>query len=216
MLFSRPSLSTVKRKVENESINSLLWLSCVTRSFIQAIPNVSRQSLIVKMPSVSTVRCAVMDVLIASSAMTRIIARFYLHTLQLRIFYNFFLKELFPVAGQVIRTKVMSSDHIIVILTIFCLTLFGLCFSCFFNCIRKLRADHTVYQVVFLTTIYFITIYFLNKNIIIILNPNRMSKEKSHRLTEKMCCTKRPEDRARERIDLTFLTTRQPKLCLIR
>ncbi|KZS08530.1 putative Neuropilin and tolloid protein 2 [Daphnia magna] len=47
---------------------------------------------------------------------------------------------------KVVRKKVMSSDHIIVILTIFCVTLFGLCFSCFFNCIRKLRADHSIYQ----------------------------------------------------------------------
>lgn len=45
-----------------------------------------------------------------------------------------------------ITKKIMSKDHIIVILTVFCLTLFGLCFSCVFRCVRKLKADHNVYQ----------------------------------------------------------------------
>lgn len=45
-----------------------------------------------------------------------------------------------------ISKKIISKDHIIVILTIFCLTLFGLCFSCVFRCFRKLKADHNVYQ----------------------------------------------------------------------
>lgn len=47
---------------------------------------------------------------------------------------------------QIVNRKIMSKDHIIVILTIFCVTLFGLCFSCLLRCFRKLKADHNVYQ----------------------------------------------------------------------
>ena len=84
----------------------------------------------------------------------------------------------------------MSSDHIIVILTIFCLTLFGLCFSCFFNCIRKLRADHTDYQVP--------PILQHCRNVFTIRNIDRQG------------------DRDQERIDWMSLTTRHLRLFLIR
>lgn len=50
-------------------------------------------------------------------------------------------------SSQVVQKKVMSSDHIVIILTIFCVTLFALCFSCVYRCARKLKADHHVYQV---------------------------------------------------------------------
>lgn len=43
--------------------------------------------------------------------------------------------------------KPMSSSSIVIILTVFCLTLFGMCFSCIYNCVRKLKADHQDYQV---------------------------------------------------------------------
>jgi len=42
--------------------------------------------------------------------------------------------------------KPMSSSSIVIILTVFCLTLFGMCFSCIYNCVRKLKADHHDYQ----------------------------------------------------------------------
>merc|ERR1740128_86841 len=47
---------------------------------------------------------------------------------------------------NVIPKKSMSSGSIAIILTVFCSILFGMCFSCIYNCVRKLRADHHDYQ----------------------------------------------------------------------
>ena len=48
---------------------------------------------------------------------------------------------------KIVHKKAISSDHIIIILTILSVTIFGLCFGCFYKCFLKLRADHHVYQV---------------------------------------------------------------------
>jgi hypothetical protein len=50
-----------------------------------------------------------------------------------------------PKTGTVADT--LRADHIIIILVIFCLILFGMCFTLIFNCVRKLIHDHRIIQV---------------------------------------------------------------------
>ncbi|XP_071448661.1 neuropilin and tolloid-like protein 2, partial [Hetaerina americana] len=40
----------------------------------------------------------------------------------------------------------MQSEHIIIIMVMFCLILFGMCFAFVFNCVRKLVRDHRIMQ----------------------------------------------------------------------
>ena len=47
---------------------------------------------------------------------------------------------------KVVTKNIFFSHHIIIILSIGCIIMFGMCFNCFYKCFRKLRADHNVYQ----------------------------------------------------------------------
>ena len=50
-----------------------------------------------------------------------------------------------PKTGTLADT--LKEEHIIIILVIFCLILFGMCFTFIFNCVRKLIHDHRIIQV---------------------------------------------------------------------
>ena len=73
----------------------------------------------------------------------------FLEKLLLLLSYWYFCPyfKLWDLFWQVEVKKPMSSSSIVIILTVFCLTLFGMCFSCIYNCVRKLKADHHDYQV---------------------------------------------------------------------
>ncbi|XP_046386437.1 uncharacterized protein LOC124156137 [Ischnura elegans] len=43
-------------------------------------------------------------------------------------------------------SMLMQSEHIIIIMVMFCLILFGMCFAFVFNCVRKLVRDHRIMQ----------------------------------------------------------------------
>ncbi len=48
--------------------------------------------------------------------------------------------------AQMIATNIFFSHHIVIILSIGCIIMFGMCFNCVYKCLRKLHADHNIYQ----------------------------------------------------------------------
>ena len=80
-----------------------------------------------------------------------------------------------------VKNRLFSSTHLIIILCVGCFIMFGMCFRCFYNCFSKLRADHSVYQVCAYFTMY----------AIIIIN----------KLNDEICvAVERQGDRVREKI----------------
>lgn len=48
---------------------------------------------------------------------------------------------------QTKKSRLIDSQHIVIILVVFCLIMFGMSFALVFNCVRKLIEDHRIIQV---------------------------------------------------------------------
>lgn len=100
---------------------------------------------------------------------TRLMCCFYLYKTvsdsssreKLRIIYDFnysYWCTFFSLL-QINKKTPFSETHIIIIMVIFSLILFGMCFTFIFNCVKKLIRDHHTIQVGFLYGLFYLLSY---------------------------------------------------------